>query len=57
MCRDLVSIYEKFKKSDRTNYLFNYDKLRPPLPLTMYYRACKPMWVGSGFVWYNNYIL
>ncbi len=29
MCRYLDSIYVKF-----TNYLFNYDKLRPPLPLT-----------------------
>ncbi len=33
--------------------LLNYDKLRPPLPLPY---ACKPMWVGIGFVWYNNYI-
>ncbi len=58
MCRYLASIYGKFTKWDRTNYLFNYDKLKPPLPLTyLYYRACIPMWVCSGFVWYNNYIL
>ncbi len=23
----------------------------------MYYRACTSVWVGSGFVWYNNYVL
>ncbi len=34
MSRYLVSIYGKFTKLDRTNYLFNYDKLRPPLPLS-----------------------
>ncbi len=33
MCRYLVSIYVKFTKWVRTNYLFDYDKLRPPLPL------------------------